>query len=373
MPWELDDAATHVAQEVFPDATPRVRSNGRQLLLTGTPLGRVVLIPVVEGVLVAVEQPPSEPRLDPRKISPQIRLHLKREKLTAWKVVPAQEAVAAIRQIPASEQAAGPDDEQGDSTSARTEFAHASRSPTARLIGDDRITICNQLEGLLAAKGPGTPLPQVLGPAGCGRKLVVETAAKRRGLSMFGELSLGQLWVPRALRTPCESLLDGIHALADTAELESLVVITGAELLAGAPPIVRQELLHQFSHLPNVVLVGSAQAAYENVIPLPLPGLNETDEALALLQLELPRVALTGAALPMLCRAASEPPHGILPGRLLYLVRLALTQLELAPSEAGQSEAGPKQQTILTPDDVSLAIELAGRAWPRDDHQEHAE
>ena len=68
--------------------------------------------------------------------------------------------------------------------------------------------------------------------------------------------------------------------------------------------------------------------------------------------LEFSHVAFAGPALDMLAIAATVPGVGCVPGRLLYMVRLA----------AGLQGQRAEVQSVA-PDEAADAIEMAGPAW----------
>jgi hypothetical protein len=93
-----------------------------------------------------------------------------------------------------------------------------------------------------------------------------------------------------------------------------------------------------------------------DVVPVACPALTRVEEVRRLIDAHHPGLSLEEPAPVMAARAGSEPDVGILPGRLLYLIRLGLAL----------REPDAEKDACLTPDDLAPAVRLTSRSWAAD-------
>ncbi|HUT91709.1 MAG TPA: hypothetical protein VMY37_19575 [Thermoguttaceae bacterium] len=369
MLWETDNRATETAREVFPDHAPRVLSNGkRQYVLQPTPFGRVELVGFDNGFVVAAERPPPGALID-RDLLPQRLLgHLQTHGLRAWKVVYSDDCTEAIRALVREEP-----DETASLGGASIPFVCPITSSSG-LLGETRQGRCEQLAGLIASQQYPGPLAQLVGPDGVGKRVMAAAAARWMGWSLVGELPLSRLLVERVLQRPLETALDTVLAAGASLGEEDLLVVSDAELLAKLADPTCRSVVRELARLPHVVLVARPGAVRtDQLVTLSCPGLESVDDVRTLVAAEHPRVSFAGAALHLAMRAASVPGVGVLPGRLLYVVRLAMALRprdladEICTSDSASGKASARRtetrEAVLAPDEISTAVTLACSAW----------
>ncbi len=357
MPWKPDRAATGLARTVFEGYEPTVRRNGGHYLVDGTPYGLLELIALGGRYLVATRAPPvGAVTLDAERLPDEVRRHLDRNGLKPWKIVPGDDLAVALEHV---------EDEQGGEEVPEVPWSHYVRplaEPPA-LVGEARRRTAKLMAGLVKAQGPDDPIPALTGPAGVGKRTVAATAAGRLGLHGV-ELPLGRILIDRVFSTPAETLLGTLLAAAEAvAEGQELLVASGGEWLARLPGGARRQMLAELSRLPNAVLVAGdgAVGRMRGIAAVPCPGLGEAAEVEQLLAAGFPQVRLLGSAREMICRAAAVRGVGILPGRLLYVVRLAVALMEHPEGKAPE----------LSPDEAATAIRIARGAWETDVGPDH--
>ena len=375
MLWKTDNQATRTAREVFPDHLPRVFSNGRrQYVLEPTPFGRVELVGLERGFVVAAEHPPPGATIDPERLPRRLAGHLDSHGLQAWKVIPSDDCSEAIRALVLAEP-----DPSGASGGAAIPFLSPIVS-SSELLGDARRQRAEQLAGLAASQRAPGPLAQLVGPDGVGKRTTAVAVAGQMNWELVGELPLSRLLVDRVLQTPPETALDTALVAAASLQEDQLLVVSDAERLDCLEGQTRAAFLGELVRLPHVILLARHHAARtRGLVILECPGLESADDAEALVRTEHPEVSFAGAALDLAMRAATVRGVGLIPGRLLYLVRLAKALRprdlpEETPAAEPRSryiaEGGREDETVvLAPDEISSAITLTARTWTseRDD------
>lgn len=355
MSWNIDPYATRAAAEVFRPRRPVVRRNGRQYVIESTPFGKVELIPLPGGrFLAAAESPPRVmPSLELARLGRDALGHLRRNKLRAWKIVPGSNVAEALRHLLE-------DGSQGNERSQLlTWLAYGCElTKRAKLLGRARLPLAEQLAAMVGAHEGEAPVPALVGPAGVGKRTVLFAVAERMGLSAV-ELPLRRILTDRILQTPMECFLDTVLVAAGHMAEGDLLAVSDAELIAELPQDMPRYVLTELNILPNVVLLadthGWAAEKTPCVVPLACPGLADTHEACELMRAHGEEPDLAGPALSMICRAASLPAVGIVPGRLLYVARLAKA---MTAKEGSISARQP-----LSPDEVAPAIHTAQQAY----------
>jgi len=375
MLWKTDNQATETAREVFPKHLPRVVSNGkRQYLVEPTPFGRVELVGMDHGFVVAAEKPPAGALIDPDRLPERLVGHLNGNGLRPWKVVYSDDCSDVIRALVVAESGRRP---------AMGEVSIPFVSPitsSAELLGEARQGRCEQLAGLIASgRFPG-PLVELVGPDGVGKRTTAAAVARRMDWSLVGELPLARLLVDRVLQTPLETALDTVLAAAASLGAGDLLVVSDAELLELMGKPTCESVLREFARLPHVLLLARPGAVGpDHVVTLECPGLDCAEDARALVEAEYPDIFFAGAALELAIRAATVPGVGLIPGRLLYLVRLAKALRpadvveRLRASELGvdtdRKERTEGEEIVLSPDEISSATTLALPVWADDSRE----
>lgn len=361
--WRTDSRATHAAREAFPEHAPRVfRYGDGQFLLTPTPFGRMELIAVREGYLVAVEHLPDGDDAASREAPPlpePLARHLSANGLRVWKTVPSREPAEVIRSLGAGGTA--PPKPQADGRGGVWSPLLLPLAAPGRAVGEVRQARAQAVASLLAARGPGDPLPGLVGPEGVGKRTLLAGLAAEHGWAAI-ELPLRRVFLERVFQTPIECFLELLLAAAGRLGEKDLLVVSDAEMLAGAPEPRQRHIVAELSLLPRVCLAARPVGAPPpyGVVAMSCPGLDGPEEVAALLAAELPDVRFEGAGLGLLARAASLPGAGVVPGRLLYLVRLAVALFE-------GEEGAP---VVLAPDEAARVIGLARSAWDACDAEE---
>jgi len=382
MLWETDNRATETAREVFPDHAPRVLCNGkRQYVLQPTPFGRVELVGFDNGFVVAAERPPPGAVIDPDLLPQRLLGHLETHGLRAWKVVYSDDCAEAIRALVREEPEGNPLSGEGSPSGGVPIPFVCPITSSSGLLGETRQGRCEQLAGLIASQQHPGPLAQLVGPDGVGKRVMAAAAARWMGWSLVGELLLSRLLVERVLQRPLETALDTVLAAGASLGADDLLVVSDAELLARLPDPIRRSVVRELARLPHVVLVARPGASpTDQRVTLTCPGLEEMDDVRTLVAAEHPRVSFAGAALHLAARAASVPGVGVIPGRLLYLVRLALAlrprdltdEILACDSVSGKASARHTEprEAVLAPDEISSAVTLASTAWTEEDEDE---
>jgi hypothetical protein len=354
MTWQEDIEITRQVRPLLGAETTALR-RGQSLRFENTRYGRVEAIRVAAGFLLAAEHPPAG-QMQMDRADRHLSAYLARWDLKPWKLVSGgtlTDLLAALRE-------AGPADAAGGPKWCAYAMAVAGEPPP--LIGPARRRLCDELRALLEAAEPGAPLPLLRGPAGVGRHTVAAHVARAMDLEPV-ELPLRRLVINRVLSTPTELMLEVLIAGQACLGERHLVLLSDAELLAALPGSSRQ-LLAEAALLPNVLLLAADDAAARmpaDVAALDCPGLADAGEAAELIAAHFGgNVVAADAALAIAARAALAPGAGILPGRVLYIVRLAS-----AMRGAGGEKCGP-----LCPDDVIAAVRTARQAWQATGHVE---
>ena len=370
MPWQEHVSATRTAQAVFSPVhyAPRVLSNGRgKSLLDPTPYGAVILVGVQgNGFLVAARRPP-QIQVNPSDLPPKLRQDLEQRGFVPWKLVAGDCATVIRSLVPAS-----PDQQAAESAAEPSDSPHLVPMRTSPLLdGENRQRCCHMAAAILDSQQYPGPLAYVRGIDGAGKRTLAATVADRKQWRLRGEMPLGRLFAERMLQTPVEGALDAILTLAPACGPADLVAVSDAELLMTVDKRARAILLRELARLPHVVLLARPAADVpDDVAVIACPGLEHTQDARKVIAGEHPEIEFAGGALAMLVRAASVRGVGIVPGRLLYLVRLARACLtgvrpgDLAETDgAADPGGGLAEPLILAPDEVSAAIEVAHQVW----------
>ena len=372
MKWRNDARATRVARDVFSlqGYAPEVRSNGAGVYqLTSSPYGRVELVRLNRGFAAAAEVPPP-PCISPTRLPDELVTHFHRSNLVPWRVIVSNDVLTAIRHLASLETS---------SAGSMPDPRFCPMTTSVELIGENRHACVERLGALLAAgRFPG-PLAQLTGVDSIGKRTLVAAVARRQKWTLLGELPLGRFLLDRALENPFEGLFDLLPALADTIQPDDLIAVSDVELLSETDPVTATLVLRELARLPHVVLLTRPPATrFGETISLDCPALETADDARKLLcSVYGEALVYAGAALEMLLRAAAIAPHGVIPGRLLFLVRLARSlrgnQDEGSAIEAaGKPIPGPEgsdpRQFVLAPDDVAPAIQLASSTWEDGHH-----
>ena len=147
---------------------------------------------------------------------------------------------------------------------------------------------------------------------------------------------------------------------ADHLGPNDVLVISDAEIFQRVERLRRPHMLRELALLPRVCLLSrQTSPPQDGVVPLACPGLESYHEVEALVAAEFPDVSFEGAALELLAQSAAYDTVGVIPGRLLYLVRLAVTLLGLASGSP----------IVLAPDEAANVISLARPAWAEQEEQ----
>jgi hypothetical protein len=373
MPWRAhqDLTATACLAAGNPHAGIRVLANGEGCYrLVGGRWGMLELIKVQKGFLVAAADP-EPPCIDPEHVPPSIRRYLASSKLTPWRLLETHDCHAAIRDLAARPELDG---------------LHwypfvALPQPAAPLAGEDRFRASENLSGLLSGARPASPVPVLYGVDDIGKRTLLANAAGRAGLTVQGELPLRRVLYDGVFEYGIEKISKTIHIVEETLDAKDVLIISDGHLLTQMSATMRDEiLLRELARLPcRVVLTsprGPLQAA--NTLSLPCPGLETVEEAEEVIRAKYPPEALRfhEPALELLARGASAGTQGIVPGRLLYLIKLATPLLgghradhnvlehEEAPHGGAQDSAeNNEHQIVLSPDEIVMAISTVRPAW----------
>ena len=373
MDWVLNRSATKAAKNVFPESPQvRVEQHGRQYVIRPTRYGRVALLPLTEGFLVAAERPPSsaEACLDVFGLDARLRRYLERNSLRPWKLVQQRECVEVIRSLAAQDDA-GPGEEPAPCFSEYiSPLAH-----DVALAGESRRRCLENLAALVAAQQPAGPLVQLYGPESIGKRTMAAALAGP-GYRLVGELALARLLVRRVFTTAFELVIETFLAGGRAMRPDDLLVVSDAELLNSMPPLTRGQVLQELGRLPHVVLTARSdprRLAVPQLVTLEVPGLTR-DEARSLVADEYPELEFAGAAADLLldaCRSSA----GVVPGRLCYLIELsrALMASTACPEHSSSpcqpevrqegTEAPPAERIVLAPDEITAAMTLVQSAW----------
>ncbi|NQT11393.1 MAG: hypothetical protein HQ582_01505, partial [Planctomycetes bacterium] len=229
MLWKTDNQATEVARRAFPEHAPRVLSNGkRQYVLEPTPYGRVELVGLDRGFMVAAEEPPGGARISPEALPPRLVKHLETHGLHAWKVVQSDDYSEVIRGL-----ARGEPDEEGELAVPEREMIPfvTTVDASAELLGETRQERCEQVAGLADSQRFPGPLVQLVGPDGVGKRTMAAAVARQMGWSLLGELPLSRVFVNRVLQTPPETALDTVLTAGASLAPDQLLLVSDAEML----------------------------------------------------------------------------------------------------------------------------------------------
>jgi len=328
MEWEPDAESTAIARTVFAPlkCQPVVHRNGRQLVITRTPFGRIEILPVESRLLVVAERPPCDaPGFDPARCPPNVRQHMVANGLRAWKHYhgPHPDLSSVLSDLLRCGSG-------GDGGAEEFSPLLCQAPPAVEVVGEHRQRTVDQLVSLLRAHRLRAPVALVRGRRGSGRRTIAAAAAARLGL-VARELPLSRLLlVDRILQSPLELFLDVVMCAGKAMGSRDILIVSAAQLLARLIADKRRFILDELSRLPNVVLIVDSDNYSEIscVVHLNCQGLTDTQQATRLLDLTWPSVSLSDEALKTFCDAANVPVDGILPGYLLFLVNLALTAAE---------------------------------------------
>jgi hypothetical protein len=310
--------------------------------------------------------------IDPAGLPKKLRNDLRERGFVPWKLVAGDYAAVIRSLLPASG-----DQQAAESVDEPMASPHLVPVPTSPLLdGENRHRCCRLAAAIVdSQKFPG-PLAYLRGIDGTGKRTLAATIAVEKQWRLRGEMPLGRLFAERILQTPVEGALDAILTLAPTCEPADLVAVSDAELLMTVDKRSRAILLRELARLPHVVLLARPVADVPDLVAaIACPGLEHTQDARKVVAGEHPEVEFAGDALAMLARASRVRGVGIVPGRLLYLVRLAKACLTgvragdlhepdgATPALAADSDAGLLEALILAPDEVSAAIVVAHQVW----------
>jgi hypothetical protein len=365
--WKNNARATRVAQDVFSAEgyVPEVRSNEAGVYqLTSSPYGRVELVRLKRGFAAAAEAPPA-PCISPARLPKELAAHFHRNNLVPWRVIVSNDVLTAIRHLATVEAGATPDPR------------FCAMATSVDLIGENRQACAERLGAAIAAAGFPGPLAQLNGIDSIGKRTMVAVMARRRRWRLRGELPLGRFAIDRALENPFEGLFDLLPELAETLEPDDLIAVTDVELLAQTDRTTSALVLRELARLPRVVLLARPPASTVGaVLSLECPSLESADDARTLLRSVYGEsLVFAGTALEMLLRAATVDALGIIPGRLLFLVRLARSLLgnqgeqlrvEAEENPASDPEGRSAARAVLAPDEIAPAIQLACSTWDDD-------
>jgi hypothetical protein len=354
MSWTIDQEGTQQAAKLFGYRyKPMVKKNGEQYLVEPSPYGRIELVPIRQGTFLAAAQSPPEQAsaFNIVMVPPGILNHLRRNKLKPWKVVRGQRITDVLSSLV-----------RDDSNDAEKEgilwSPYAFVPPTrGKLIGETRLHVTQQLVALIQVRNINNPLPLLTGLQRVGKHTVAEKVASKLSLSMI-ELPLGRLLTDRVFQTPQEFFLEMILSAKANLSDQELLLISDAQLICGLSGVYRHQLLLELARLPRVVLIadgyGQSLTEIPNIVALICPGLANMGEAMELLRLKEPRLELVGSALKMICNSTCVPGVGIIPGNLLFLVRLGCSLMD-PYSKSGSIK--------FSPDVATAAANIAGQAW----------
>jgi hypothetical protein len=367
MMWKPYNSGTATAREVFPDYLPRVFSNGRrQYVLEPTPFGRVELVGLERGFVVAATEPPPGKLLDPDLLPPRLVRHLQSHGLRPWKVIQSADCSEAIRALVLAE----PEEASGV---VAIPFL-APIVSASELLGYARRQRAEQLAGLAASQRSCGPLAQLVGPDGVGKRTMTAAVAGQMGWTLAGELPLSRLLIDRILQTAPETALDTALVAAASLQPDQLLVVSDTELLECLEGQTRAAFLRELVRLPRVILLARHTGVpIPGLVSLECPGLESAAEARALVAAEHPDVSFAGAAFELAMRAATVRGVGLIPGRLVYLVELAKAlrpkdlpeEMTTPPSPRNDGDEGPAQAetAVLAPDEIASAITLVAGTW----------
>jgi hypothetical protein len=354
MSWTIDQEGTQQATKLFGYRyKPMVKKNGEQYLVEPSPYGRIELVPIRQGTFLASAQSPPEQAtvFNIAMVPPGILNHLRRNKLKPWKIVRGQRITDVLSSLVRNE--------TNDAEKEGLLWSPYAFVPTARgkLIGEARLHVTQQLAALIQVRNLNNPLPILTGLQRVGKHTVAEKVTSKLGLSMI-ELPLGRLLTDRVFQTPQEFFLEMILSAKANLSDKELLLVSDAQLICGLSAAYRHQLLLELSRLPRVVLIadgyGQSLTDIANVVALTCLGLANVGEAMELLKLKEPRLELVGSALKTICHSTSVPGVGIIPGRLLYLVRLGCSLMD---------SYSKSQSVKFSPDDVTAAASIAEQAW----------
>jgi len=333
--WKAEASATRVAPRVF-------RSGEGQYVVLPTPYGKVELIAVKSGFVVAAERPPDDSLLDPRNLPDMLANHFRDNGLHPWKQIGSTDLHEVILKLQ-------PDCE--DDAPARPAWSPflCLMETGVEVVGEARRFASRQIKGILDARRPREPVPQISGVPGVGRRTLAACVAQSLSLHPV-ELPISRCLIERTMQQPMETVLDTLMAGADALRPDELLVVSEAEWIH-ALELARRVVLAELSRLPRVLLVGAPvpQTWTDGVIVQECLGLESADDVEALIKANSMEVQFAGPALNLLMRTAAVEGVGVVPGRLLFLVRLAMSVSTCSP--------------LITPDDAAHAAELGKTAW----------
>ena len=351
--WTTPRGARKAAMEVFPGHKPNVTPIGeRQFLLSPTPYGQIVTIPVKAGYLVAAEQPPEGQVMDVSVLEPRLAAHLERNHLRPWRVVQSHDLADVIRQLGQESQPVSMN-KDGPWSPYLTPM-----KACAKWVGETRQRCLEQVKALVAASRGG-PLAQVVGMEGVGKRVMAAAIAAQCKWNPV-ELPLSRFLVDRIVPTAQELLLEALVTGVGCMGEGDLLVVSDADLLHFLPPRISGQLRGEVARMPHALLLArptGPQVQMPDVISIGCPGLDSLAEAREVLAAEHPEVEFAGAASDMVAGAAHVEGVGIVPKRLLYITRLSAA---LVGAQAGA-------KAVLSPDDVATPIRLARAAWAERD------
>lgn len=345
--------ASHIARETFPACDPQVFSYGdEQYLLKNSPYGTLALIRTEKTVYLVAAERPAGGVLDPKFLDSHILAILQKKGLTAWKLVRAASINEAIRALSgnSADVPLAPEEPR-----LWSPYLSVLPEGAGTLLGAQRLHVLELLRATVpaAAGSASRPLPLVCGPDGVGKRFVAAKLRATLGGAGF-EIPLSRLLVDRIFSTQHEMLLDTLLAAAAHTLPQDLLVLSDAELLSDFSEYACERILDEAGRVGRVLLLARRVPgpSCRRLLVFPLPGLR-ADEAAALVREEHADVSFSGAALDLLIQAATVPEAGVLPGRVNYLLRLALNMVE----------AGTGTRKVLAPDEVAEVIRLSRPAW----------
>jgi hypothetical protein len=367
--WNKDSEMTAAARKWFHNEKTTVYTKDGHYVADKSPYGRLEMLSVgQEGFLVAVSDPPDDRRVEDYRLPDGLGAQLQERGVTPWRVIEHTDARKAMLTLATPEE--HPDNgSEAPSATGQQAFSMYVRplDEPVGLVGESRFETARQLAALIKAHTNRAPLACLAGPRGVGRRVTTSVALEMLGRTGI-ELPLNRmLLVDRIFQTPMELLLETLMSAQALMTENEVLVVSEAHLLAALPPMSRQQVLGELKHLPGVVLLAETcnneMELAADIIALTCRGLDGPAEVKALLDVTYPKIVkiLVPQALAAACRGACIEGFGILPARLLYIIRLSSTLV---------NPAGDALPVSLSPDELLPAIRMANQAWEIDDGNE---
>jgi hypothetical protein len=370
MSWRMHKSLTATARRIFREMGDqvKVRTNGRIFLLPKSPWGKLVILPIDGGHLVAVESPDSPP-LAPENVPTSLAAEMAAKGLHPWRLVAANNCHEVICSLVGHKQPGNQD--------LWSPYLVPWRQASP-LIGENRIRLAERLAALLKSYNSNGPLLNIFGPDGIGKQTIISTVVEQLGLTPAGELPLSRLLLDRVFHNSVEMVVDTLLVGNEMLCHDHLLIISEAQLLNSLDLALRDHvLLRELRRLPaRLILVSTLPLLNRGVLSLACPGLDDIDEVQRLVAITYPEVRFAGPALRLLLMASADTKdNSIVPGRVLYLIALAKAMLarqtvgnnmpEEAVRQDPDTHASEKhsQELWLAPDEISAAVGLVRDAW----------